>query len=118
MTDTTVSIHPYFNVSNENLPAFRELTAQLIERAQTEDGCLYYGFSYLENTVFCREAYRDADAALVHLGNVGDLIEKALQISEITRAEVHGPAAELEKLNATLAPMGFQFYTLESGFKK
>ncbi|EDY81211.1 hypothetical protein VDG1235_828 [Verrucomicrobiia bacterium DG1235] len=115
--DTAVTIHPYFTVAENNLDAFKAITLQLIERAKTEEGCLYYGFSYSGNTVFCREGYRNAEGLLAHLQNVGDLIEQALKISEMTRLEVHGNAAELEKLKEPLAEMPVQFYTLESGFR-
>lgn len=117
MPDTTVSIHPYFNVPEENLDAFKALTEKFIDRAKTEEGCLFYGFSRCGNTYFCREAYRDADAALAHVANVGDLIEQALEISELTRAEIHGISSEIEKLKKPLAESPFQFYALESGFK-
>lgn len=33
------------------------------------------------------------------------------------RAQVHGPAAEIEKLKGPLAPLGCQFYVAEWGFR-
>lgn len=117
-TDTAVSIHPYFNVPSENLPAFNAILDQLIGRAKTEANCLYYGFSYNGNIIHCREGYTNAEGLLFHINNVGDLIEKAMSISETIRLEIHGPASELEKLKGPLAELPAEYYTLESGFRK
>ncbi|MDQ8184965.1 hypothetical protein [Pelagicoccus sp. SDUM812002] len=118
MTDTSVSIHPYFNVPTENLSAFNAIIEELIGRAKTEADCLYYGFSYNGNLIHCREGYRNAEGLLFHLNNVGDLIEKAMGISEMQRLEIHGSATELEKLKAPLAELPAEYYELKSGFRK
>ena len=38
-----------------------------------------------------------------HLDSVGAMLAEALKIADLTRLEVHGPAAELEKLRKPLA---------------
>jgi hypothetical protein len=46
----------------------------------------------------------------VHLDNVSAMLAQALTMAELVRIEVHGPAAELEKLKEPLAelnPAGF-----------
>ena len=80
----------------KGLPAFVEKTA-------TEQKNLFYGFTIKGDEVFCREAYTDAEGLLAHLDNVGAMLAEALKIADLTRIEVHGPAAELEKLKAPLA---------------
>jgi hypothetical protein len=60
----------------------------------------------------------DADAALAHLQNVGELLGEALQIASITRLEVHAPAAEVEKLREPLAGLKPQFFVLEEGIRR
>lgn len=115
MQNTTVSIHPYFTVPKENLAAFKALTERFIERAKSEKGCLYYDFSLCGNTYFCREGYANGEAALAHISNVGDLVEEALNISELTRAEIHGIPSEIEMLKEPLANSPFQFFAIESG---
>lgn len=50
-----------------------------------------------------------------HLKNVGTLLGEALKISKITRLEVHGPAAELEKLKGPLADLKPQYFVLADG---
>ena len=118
MTDTCCSIHPYFQVQPGQLPAFRRLCERFIEKTRPEPGCLYYGFSVAGDVVHCREGYVDAAALLRHVENVAALIEEALQISAIARLEVHGPAAELEKLRGPLANLSVEFYTFECGFRR
>ena len=52
---------------------------------------------------------------LAHLDNVGALLAEALKIADITRLEVHGPAAEIDKLRGPLAGLKPQFFVLEPG---
>lgn len=116
--DTCCTIVPYFEVAEDQLAAFKALCEQFVEKTRTESGCLYYGFSFDGNEAHCREGYENADALLAHLQNIGDLLEQALQISELTGLEVHGPEAELAKLKEPLADMPVHYFTLEYGFRR
>ena len=115
--DKCCSIVPYFKVHDGQLPAFRALCEQFVEKTTAESGCLYYGFSFNGDEVHCREAYADADGLLAHLENVGTLIGEALKIAELARLEVHGPEEELQKLRQPLAELNPHFFTLEYGFR-
>ena len=117
-TDTCVTIVPYFKVSPENLEVFKTLCPQFVARTETEPGCLFYGFSFFEDQVHCREGYANADAVLAHLENVGGLLEEALKIAEISRLELHGPEAELDKLREPMGKLNPQFFVLEYGFRR
>ena len=117
-TDRCCTIVPYFKVQEGKLPAFRGLCEQFVAKTQKEEACLYYGFSFDGDQVHCREGYRDAAGLLVHLENVGALLQEALKIAAITRLEVHGLEGELAKLRAPLAGLKPQFFTLEYGFRK
>jgi hypothetical protein len=68
--------------------------------------------------IHCREGYADADGLLAHLDNVGAMIGETLQIAEMFRIEVHGPAEELEKLKEPLAEFPVEYYTLEYGIRR
>lgn len=114
--DKGVTIHPYFKVSTGKLEAFKELCEQFVGKSIQEPKCLYYGFSFDGDLAFCREGYEDAEGLLIHLENVGSLLEKALEISELIRLEIHGPEKELAKLREPLANLKPQFFTLEYGF--
>jgi len=116
--DTCCTIVPYFKVHEGQLSVFKSLCEQFIEKTSTEPKCLYYGFSFLGDRAHCREGYADAEGLLAHLDNVGDLLEKALTIADITQLEVHGPEAELAKLRGPLAELNPAFFALEYGFRR
>ena len=98
-----LTLHPYFKVHEGKLEQLKASFPAFIEKTASESKCLFYGFTVNGDEVFCREAYEDANGLLAHLENVGALLANALKIADLTRIEVHGPAAELEKLRAPLA---------------
>ncbi len=100
------------------MSAFRALCERFVEKSATEEKCLYYGFSFHDTEVHCREGYQDAEGLLFHLENVGDLLTEALTLAELTRLEVHGSSQELDKLRQPLESLNPQFFTLEYGFRK
>jgi quinol monooxygenase YgiN len=116
--DTCCSIVPYFRIGNGNMEAFKALCERFVEKTIEEPACLYYGFSFSGNEVHCREGYADADGALRHLENVGDLLEEALKLAELTRVEFRGPTGEIARLREPLEAMAPQFFTLEYGFRR
>lgn len=111
----SVSIHPYFKVRAGQMAAAKAIIADFLRRTATEAGVLQYEFTIGDDTVFCREAYRDAAALLEHIGNVAEQVQQMLAISELTRVEIHGPAAELDKLRGPLAGMNPAWFVYERG---
>ena len=116
--DHCCTIVPYFKVPSGKMPAFKRLCEQFIAKSSAEPKCLYYGFSFNGDEAHCREGYADAEGALAHLENVGQLLDEALQMVEVTRLEVHGPEEELARLRGPLAKFNPQFFTLEYGFRR
>jgi len=116
--DTCCTIVPYFKVHAGKIEAFRSLCERFVAKSSTEPRCLYYGFSFDGDEVHCREGYVDAEGAMHHLENVGALFNEALTLADVARLEIHGPAAELEKLRPTLDPFQPRYFTLEYGFRK
>jgi hypothetical protein len=115
--DKCVTIVPYFTVPSGKMDAFKRLCEQFVEKSKSEPKCLYYGFSFYEDQVHCREGYADAEGVLAHLESVGPLLGEALKIADLTRLEIHGPEEELAKLREPLAHLKAQFFTLECGFR-
>lgn len=111
--DSCCSLMPYFKVHEGKLEEFKHGCTAFIEKTKTEAGCLFYGFTFNDLDVHCREGYKDATALLFHLENVGPELDKALKISDITRLEIHGPAAEIDKLREPLAAIKPKFFVLE-----
>lgn len=98
-----VSLHPYFKVHPGKLDAFKAGFPAFVEKTAKEEKNLFYEFTVNGDEVFCREGYADADGLLGHLENVGALLAEALKIADLIRLEVHGPAAEVEKLKGPMA---------------
>jgi quinol monooxygenase YgiN len=116
--DKCCTLVPYFNVHTGQLDAFKQLCEQFVSKTQEEPLCLYYGFSFDDNQVHCREGYANAEGLLNHLNNVGSILEEALKIADLTRLEIHGPESELAKLRDPLAAFKPRFFTLEYGFRR
>lgn len=113
--DTLCTLVPYFKVKPGQLAAFKSGVPAFVDRTRSEKGCAHYAFSFDGDTAHCREGYDDAAALLAHLDNVGALLKEALKIADIVRLEVHGPAAELDKLRGPLAALNPQWFALEPG---
>ena len=106
-----------FDIPDANRPAFESLVEEFVEATRQETGCLYYGFCFNGGQALCREGYVDGDAFLAHLDNVGELFARAQKLADVTRMELHGPAAEIDKLREPLAELDIVYYTLETGFR-
>jgi quinol monooxygenase YgiN len=109
-----VSLHPYFKVPPDKLQMLKAVLPEFVAKTRAETQNLFYEFSINGDEVFCREGYVNAEALLVHLGNVSAMLDAALKIAELIRIEVHGPAAELEKLKKPLAHLNPAWFVLHS----
>lgn len=107
-----VSLHPYFKVHAGKLDAAKALLPRFVEKTQSEPKMLCYEFTLNGDEVFCREAYADAAGVLAHLDNVGALLGEMLKIADLTRVEVHGPAAELDQLREPLGSLNPAWFVL------
>ena len=113
-----VSLHPYFKVHPGKLDEFKAGFPMFVELTKAEPKNLFYEFSVNGETVFCREGYVDAAGLLAHLDNVGALLAQAMKIADLVRLEVHGPAAELEKLRAPLADLKPEWFVIAEATTK
>jgi quinol monooxygenase YgiN len=118
MADTCCTLVPYFKVHAGRMDDFKRLVAQFEEKTGNEAGCLHYAFSFDGDAVHCREGYVDGAALLHHLDNVGPVLQEALKIADVTRLEVHAPAAEVEKMREPLSGLNPQFFVVEGGFRR
>jgi len=110
-----VSLHPYFKVHPGKLEAFKAGFPAFVEKTASEQKNLFYEFTVNGDEVFCREGYADAEGLLAHLENIGALLAEALKIADLTRLEVHGPAAEIEKLRTPLAHLKPAWFVVDTG---
>jgi hypothetical protein len=112
-----VSLYPYFKVHPGKLEVVKAGFPRFVEKTATEKENLFYGFTVNGDEMFCREGYETAEGVLAHLDNIGALLAELLTMVDLTRFEVHGPAAELEKLKAPLAHLNPKWFTLEASRK-
>ena len=108
-----VSRHPYFKVHPGKLETVKAGFARFVEKTATEKKNLFYGFTVNGDEILCREAYTDSEGVLAHLDNVGVLLSEMLMMADLTRVELHGPAAELEKLKEPLAHLNPAWFAIE-----
>jgi len=118
MSQPVVSIHPYFKVHPGKLEAARALIPKFLAKTASEEKCRYYEFTSNGDVVFCREGYADADGVLAHLANVGEVLGEMLELSDLLRLEIHGPATEIEKLKVPLAGHKPDWFIYEAGLSK
>ncbi len=100
------------------MEAAKALLPAFIKKCSTEVKVLFYEFTICGDEIFCREGYQDADGALVHLANVGDELGQLMQIADLHRLELHGPAAELDKLRDAAAHLNPRWFVTECGLSR
>ncbi len=111
-----VSLHPYFKMHPGKIGEFRARMDEMVERTRLEEKNLFYEFTLQgDDEAFCREGYVDAAGLLTHLGNVDAPLKAALNVADLTRLEVHGPAAELDQLRGALADLHATWFTIACG---
>jgi hypothetical protein len=115
--ENLVTIHPYFKVHPGKLDQFKSLLPAFVEKTAREEKNLFYEFTAQGDEVFCREGYLGADGLLAHVDNVGAELQKALALADLIRVEVHGPAAELDKLRGPLAGLKPSWFTYICGVR-
>lgn len=116
--DKCVTVVPYFKVRPGEMEAFERLCERFVQVSEGEAETLYYGWSFNGDMAHCREGYTGAEAALVHLKDVGPLLGEAQKIAELTILEIHGPEEELAKLRGPLADLKIEYFTLKYGFRR
>jgi len=115
-----VSLSPYFKV--KDVATFKAIWKGAFNPFAHKKDCVHYAFTFHtaeDGTVHahCREAYSSAETVLQHLADVDGPLKHAMGVAELERLEVHGPAAEVEKLKEALTPLGCKFFVTEWGFR-
>lgn len=110
-----VSIHPYFKIHEGKVEEVGALLPEFVCKVENEEAALYYNFTIREDELFCREAYVGAAGALAHVENVGPELDRLFALVDVLRIEVHGPAAELEKLKEPFAALNPTWWEYQCG---
>lgn len=113
--DNAITIHPYFKIKEGQMEACKSFLTQFCEKVASEGGA---STTTSLSRRMCCSAERPIETpprcsriwktAVRLLGEFG-------KITEVMRVEVHGPAAELEKLKAGLAGLNPEYFVCECG---
>merc|ERR1711953_150785 len=108
-SDETLTVLVYWSIRDyarflTGVKDFQDLTKQ-------EEMVRYYGFCLSGSKAICREGYDCAEGFLEHLENVDQPLKAAMEVADVTRVEVHGPAAEVEKLRSPLSAFPAVFWS-------
>jgi len=95
------------------LSEFKELAAQCrVAVREREPGALQYDWFFNDDNTECvvRERYFDSGAVFAHLGNVGELLGKLLQVSDLSVEVFGNPSGELRTAIAGMNPKIYSFF--------
>lgn len=115
---SVVSIQPCFEIPEGRKDELKAIWESMLPVVQAEEGIIDYEFAFNGNTMLVRESYVNADAVLVHFGNVGEALGKTTEFCTMKYLEVVGSEAELAKLREPMAPFNAAFYVVNQGFQK
>ena len=123
MTDLHVSFRTIFTVPEGKMGEFQAGFSDFYKKTSAGTAktgrCLYYGFAVNENTVICREGYKNSKDILDHSTEVEQEFGQAMSMvggmQSGLKLEVFGPEAELKKLKVILEPFNTKFYYLDQG---
>eukprot|EP00966_Prymnesium_polylepis_P328779 7384540-Prymnesium_polylepis.1 len=111
-----LTLQPTYRVSD--WAKARPIMAEYLDKARTERGAMYCGWTTCGDKLFCREAFADADFVLAHVALVRPTIEKLLASGAATLEEVelHGPADALSKCDRdAMAPFDARLFEIDAG---
>ena len=98
-------------VAEGKLDSFKRILSSAVERVRAnEPNTLSYEFFFNEDESKCYglEWYKDSEATIAHVANVGEILGRLFEVSQLTRMEVMGaPSDEAKKL---LDSFGAQTY--------
>ena len=100
------------NIAPENLDDFKKLAAEGLEVTKGEEGTLQYDWFMSNDGSKCvlRETYASSDAALTHMGNMGELLGRIIELGGGIEIEVFGePSEDLMAAGAALEPAVYSF---------
>ena len=104
------------SIKEGRLEEFKAFVNTMIEVTDVnEPNTLVYEWYINEDGSECHllETFKDSDAFMVHLGNVGHMFDALFESATMTRAKIYGsPSAELKQ---ALDPLGVQYFSHFNG---
>jgi quinol monooxygenase YgiN len=108
-----IKVRALLKIKEGKLEAFKQIVSQFVSTVKEKDqGTLMYDWYLNEDTMECSvlEDYADSNAALEHVANVGDLLQKLMELGEMSLELYGNPNEELSKALEGLDAKVFPFY--------
>jgi quinol monooxygenase YgiN len=104
-----------FKIKEGKLEEFKQFIPSLISAVKEKDpGTLTYDWYLNEDNMECvvLETYSDSQAVLAHSGNVGELLQKILEVADLSLQLYGNPSEELKN---AIVGMDVKIYPFHSG---
>ena len=99
------------SIKEGKLEDFKSIVSTMVETTNlNEPNTLVYEYHINEDGTECHllETFKDSDAFMAHLGNVGHMFETLFGFATMTRAKIYGsPSVELRQ---ALDPLGVEYF--------
>ncbi len=95
------------------LEEFKEVAARCMESVRNNDsGTVQYDWFFNADQTECvvRETYRDSEAVLEHVANLGDTMAALLAVCNLDLEVFGSPSAELLEATAAMAPRVYSVF--------
>jgi quinol monooxygenase YgiN len=100
-------------IHDGKLDAFKAAAAACLQSVREKDtGTLQYDWFFNENLTECvvRERYRDSEAVLEHIANMGDAFGALLGTCDLSLEVFGDPSAELAEATSALPTRVYSFF--------
>jgi quinol monooxygenase YgiN len=115
---SVVTLVGYFNIRPGNADQFRANCEEMVALRGKEPGHLASAYSFNGDAAAAsREDYENADAVKRHMDVGRPIYASTRNLVEVIGVEIHGPAAELDKLRDLFSDLSPRFYVTEFGFR-
>ena len=103
----------FASIAPGDLAEFEQVAAAALELTTPEPGTLHYDWYFSADATTCevRETYADSDAMLAHVGNVGELLGRLVELGGGLEGNVFGsPSAALAEAIAAFDPTMYRHF--------
>lgn len=102
-----IQVTARLRIHNGKFDEFKALAAKMLEVVRgNESGTLQYDWFLSADQTECvgRERYRDSEAVLEHLANIGELLSEMMAIGDLEVEAYGSPSPELLEAAAGISP--------------
>jgi len=100
-------------INEDKLEEFQRIAADCLSIAREKDeNILQYDWFFDPDKKVCvvRECHANSEAALAHLGNLGNRLQKLMEVADFSLEIFGEPSKQLRETTADLDPEIYSFY--------